>query len=87
MKRRAILELVCNLRKNRDFWRKMWQESEDACNEMQKQADKYFDMQQYDVAREWSAKRAGAYSVMQYRAGQADAFHRSAHNTMWLLER
>ena len=74
MKRRAILEMVCRLRKDRDFWRKMMQDGVNACNdEHNSNKGVHF--------------HAGMMYVVQERKGMADAFHIFAHKCMELLGR
>lgn len=87
MKRRAILELVCSLRKKRDEARKYQKQCQYACNEMQAKEDACMNTQAYDVARTFREQRAGAYPFVTEYAGMATAYHKSAHNVMWLLTR
>jgi hypothetical protein len=87
MKRRAILELVCSLRKRRDEARIYMQRCMYTCNEMKSKEDACHKAQAYDMARSFREQHAGAYPYVTEYAGMAYAFHSSAHKCMELLNR
>jgi len=87
MKKRSIIEMVCSLRKSRDYWRKAERDGIHQCSYMDSKAERCYEEKNYEGQREWVNKRVGAYSVVRNYAGMADAFHMSAHRCMELLGR
>jgi hypothetical protein len=73
MKRRAILEAVCRIRKQRDFWRNKVQIGEKEYRNAEECAKPF-------------AYCAGMRMVMQEWEGSAYAFHKSAHICWQILK-